>query len=534
MLGRVGWIVLLLAACGQGAEPTESQGSSSAGDSASAAASVPAERPEGAFRLTITAELSEGASAPSGYRILRLPPRLEDFPPGAQVNRREVQKGAWRPYPGDGQPLIVDLFPTEDVLQDRWMVVAYAENDVHGFRYADNGFRRVEIGTSQTFALEAEGGAIDLPIEISPAVALVPQFRDPEEVRGPFGFEFSYGPIAAAPRRIRGTWDGEGALPFLVSRYAIGREGYLSLYQNAWPGETELGPTEFELMDGETQIRMPQPIASGPLHLQVGPPEGEPWQDAEVLGGFRGDFGDWEMAEAGRTDAQGKLTVPNAQAGRYHLSARHAESGEVLLGWIATDGSEYEGRIATPPSPETGKLDLLDLPEADGWEVEVWSFWGALLVGYSKGKPDENLTLPHAGEMRHQALVRRYDNGRGITEARLYLECEWHEGAWHFHAAPTSLSIENFTDELGLVLRLNLTEDREPEQFFPPSRWQVEPGSAEVLEHFPVPFRGGLELHGLPEGEYEAGIWGLEPSTGRMAELATFWPVSEEVLADDE
>ena len=531
MLRRIALLSLLVGACGQGADPAGPDGTANEAESGT---TTPAPREEGAFRLVITSEMTDGADAPTGYRILRLPPRLEDFPPGAQVNRREVQKGAWRPYPGDGQPLVVDLFPTDDVLNDRWMVVAYAENDVHGFRYADNGFRRVEVGTSEIFSLVAEGGEIELPIEVRPAITLTPRFRDPEEVRGPFGFEFSYGPIAAAPRRIRGTWDGEGALPFSVSRYAIGREGYLTLYQQAWPGETELGPTEIELADGNTHVDLPQPIASGPLHLRVATAEDEAWQGAEVLSGYRGDLGDWEFAKAGLTNAEGMLTVANAQAGRYHLSARHAESGEILLGWIATDGSEYEGRIATPPSPETGKLDFLELPEAEGWEVEVWSFWGALLVGYSKGKPNEDLTLPHAGEMRHQALLRRYDNERGITVARLYLECEWHQGAWHFHAAPTSLSIENFTDDLDLVLRLNLTEDREPEQFFPPSVWQVEPGSSEVLKHFPVPFRGGLELHGLPEGEYEAGIWGLEPATGRMAELATFWPVSEEVLAEDE
>lgn len=481
--------------------------------------------------------MAEGAQAPTGYRILRLPPRIEDFPPGAQVNRREVQKGSWRPYPGDGQALVVDLYPTEDVLADRWMVVAYAENDVHGFRYADNGFRRVEVGTSEVFALDANGGELDLNIAVAAPVLLQPEFPDLASVQGPFSFEFSYGPIAAAPRRIRGDWSGEGPLPFSISRYAIGREAYLSLFQQAWPAESEIGPVEFELADGITRVEMPQPVASGPLHLTVaamGEGKAEPWAQAEVLGSFRGENGDWEIATAGLSDESGKLAIPNAQAGRYHLSARHSNGESVLLGWIATDGSEYEGRIATPPSAETGTLDLLNLPEAEGWEVEVWSFWGALMVGYSKGRPQKALTLPHAGEMRHQALARRYDPESGGTIAHLYLECEWHEGSWIFHAAPTSLSIENFTDDLGLVLRLNLTDEPEPEQFFPPKVWQVEPGSSETIGHFPVPFRGGLELHGLPEGQYEAGIWGLEPATGRMAELATFWPISEEVIEDHE
>lgn len=528
---------MLLVACGQGSDPTATGSTPTSPGAESAGLEAAPERAEGAFRLLIESEIGEGASAPTGYRILRLPPRLEDFPPGAQVNRREVQKGSWRPYPSNGQPLIVDLFPTEDVLADRWMVVAYAENDVHGFRYADNGFRRVEVGTSQVFSLAAEGGELALTIEVSAPVLLQPRFPEGESVDGPFSFEFSYGPIAAAPRRIRGDWNGEGPLPFSISRYAIGREGYVSLYQQAWPAETELGPIEFELADGLTEVQMPQPIPNGPLHLSVAEQAADgptAWANAEVLGGFLGDNGDWELAAAGITDASGKLTIPNAQAGRYHLSARHPDGESVLLGWIATDGSEYEGSIATPPSAETGKLDLLDLPAAEGWEVEVWSFWGALLVGYSKGRPGEALTLPHAGEMRHQALARRYDMENGVTIARLYLECEWHEGAWLFHAAPTSLSIENFTDELGLVLRLHLTDEPEPEQFFPPKVWQVEPGSGETIGHFPVPFRGGLELHGLPEGQYEAGIWGLEPATGRMAELATFWPISEEVTQDEE
>ncbi|MCH2101587.1 MAG: hypothetical protein MK209_06665 [Planctomycetes bacterium] len=534
MLSRLGSITLLLAACGQGTDPTGIQVTGSARSPQTSIPPATPERPAGAFRLTITADLSEEANAPAGYRILRLPPRLEDLPTGVQVNRREVQKGAWRSYPKNGQPLIVDLFPTDDVLDDRWMVVAYAENDVHGFRYADNDFRRVEVGTSKIFALQAEGGELALSIEVRPAISLIPRFRDEEAIEGPFGFEFSYGPIASAPRRIRGTWSGDGNLPFLISRYAIGRHGYVSLFQHAWPSETELGPVGFVLTGSPTEINLPQPESSGPLHLQVYSPTGETCTEAIVLGGFIGKNGEWEMTEAGRTNAQARLTIPNAQAGRYHLSARLSESDKVLLGWIATDGSEYEGRIATPPSLETGKLDLLDLPESKGWEVEVWSFWGALMVGHSKGRPGEDLTLPHAGEMRHQALARRWDKERGITEAHLYLECEWHEGAWHFHAAPTLLSIENFTDELGLVLRLNRTEDREPEQFFPPKAWQVEPGGAETTDYFPIPFRGGLELQGLPEGQYEAGIWGLEPTTERMAELATFWPVSEEVISEDE
>ena len=239
------------------------------------------------------------------------------------------------------------------------------------------------------------------------------------------------------------------------------------------------------------------------------------------------------LRASGRTAADGKLTIERAQAGRYHLSARHAEDGRVLLGWVATDGSPFEGRIATPPKPETGTLALLELPASEDWQVEIWSFWGALLVGRSQGKPGEAVTLPHAGEMRHQALATRFDAASGVTHAHLYLECEWHQGEWQFHAAPTELEIENFTDELGLVLRLQRTEDPEPEQSFPPRRWQTEPGSGEMLDYFPVSFRGGLALNGLPEGQYEAGIWGLERSSGRMAELATFWPIAEARLEDE-
>jgi hypothetical protein len=476
------------------------------------------------------------APAPDGYRILRMPPRIEDFPPGAQVDRREVAKGVWRPYPGPEQPLIIDLKPTPEAVQDRWMIVAYAQNSLHDFRYADNAFRRVELGTSPQFELDPLGGERELLVEVEAPLQVQPSFDSASEVQGPYRFEFSYGPIAAPPRAVRSDWSGEGPLPFLISRYALGREGYLTLFQAGWPDEAVLGPVEFELAEGTTLAQMPRPIPSGRIQLTVSPrvQNGEveaPWADAQVLGSYRDSLNRWSFREFGFTGPGGSVERDRVQAGRYRLSARHPD-GRILLGWIPFDGDPLTSAISAPPMPETGLLTLSDLPPAEDWQVEVWSFWGGLLVGQTRGTPGESITLPHVGEMRHQALATRFAPDSGDTIAYLYLECEWHEGSWLFHAAPTEFSIQNFTDDLGLVLRLQLTEDAEPHQNFPPARWQIEAGKSDALDHFPIPFRGGLEVHGMHEGQYEAGIWGIEPSTGRVAELATFWPVSEAVIDD--
>jgi hypothetical protein len=531
--------LLLLCACGPGeTEVASTDSSASTGQQAAAAQAEIEPRPEGVYRLIVRDQRLDNAPAPDGYRILRMPPRIEDFPPGAQVDRREVQKGIWRPYPGEGQPLVIDLKPTPEALKDRWMLVAYAQNSLHDFRYADNAFRRVELGTSPQFELDPLGGERELMVEIEAPLQVQPSFDAPSEVQGPYRFEFSYGPIAAAPRVVRGDWSGEGPLPFLVSRYALGREGYLSLFQSGWPSEATLGPVEFELGEGITQAQMPRPIPSGPLLLMVAPRAQEeggevevPWVDAEVLGSYRNAENRWSFRELGVTRADGSVELERVQAGRYRLSARHPD-GRILLGWIPFDGEPLHSAISAPPIPETGTLALTDLPQADDWQVEVWSFWGGLLVGRTRGAPGAAITLPHLGEMRHQALATRFSPDRGDTLAYLFLECEWHEGAWLFHAAPTEFSIQNFTDDLGLVLRLYLTDDAEPQQNFPPALWQIEAGKPEALDYFPVPFRGGLDMHGLPEGQYEAGIWGIEPSTGRVAELATFWPVSEAVIED--
>lgn len=525
---------VLGAGCGQDPEPTSPEALASSSPETADTPAPPPARAEGAYRLVIRAEVPDDVAPPHGYRILRLPPRLEDFPPGAQIDRREVQKGKWREYPGAGQELIIDLEPTADVIEDRWMVVAYRQNDLHGFRYADNGFRRIEVGTSEVFQLSLDGGERELTIPIRSSLRVQPSFAFGGENAGPFAFEFGYGPIAASPRRVRGDWSGSGPLPVEVSRYAVGREGFLTLHQAGWPSEVALGPVEMELEDAAvTTVTCPPPIPVGPLAVAVAPRE-EPsavWGKAEVLGGFRGDGGEWTMAPAGVTDDAGLLTLPDAQEGRYHLSARH-EDGRILLGWVAHNGERTEAPIDIPANEETGRLDLVNLPDAEDWEVQVWSYWGALLVGRRQGKPDADLTLPHIGEMRHVALATRYDAAEEITHAHLYLECEWDGGAWHFHADPTVFEIDSFTDELGLVLRLLRPDDPEPEQYFPPRAWQVEPGQSATLDHFPVSFRGGLTLFGLPEGQYEAGIWGVEPATGRMAELATFWPVAETVLED--
>lgn len=529
--------LLLLGACGPGetevAAPDAGTGSQQA---PAAKQDVVAARAEGVFRLIVRDQRIGGAPAPDGYRVLRLPPLIEDFPPGAQVDRREVAKGVWRPYPGDGVPLIIDLKPTPEALQDRWMVVAYAQNSLHDFRYADNAFRRVELGSSPLFSLDPKGGELALTVEVEAPLQVQPSFDAQSVVQGPYRFEFSYGPIAAAPRVVRGDWSGSGPLPFLISRYALGREGYLTLFQSGWPEEAILGPVEFEIGEGLTLAEMPRPVPSGELLLMVSPraENGEveaPWVDAQVLGSFRDSQNRWSIREFGKTQADGSVKVERVQAGRYRLSARHPD-GRILLGWIPFDGEPLLSGVSAPPIPETGTLQLTDLPQADDWQVEVWSFWGGLLVGRTQGKPGDSITLPHLGEMRHQALAKRFAPDSGDTLAYLYLECEWHEGKWLFHAAPTEFSIQNFTDDLGLVLRLHLTDDAEPQQNFPPARWQIEAGQAESLDYFPVPFRGGLELHGLPEGRYEAGIWGIEPSTGRVAELATFWPVSEAVIDD--
>lgn len=528
--------LLLLCACGPGEVEVASPDPEAAPEKHAATEVEP--RPEGVYRLIVRDKRIDNAPAPDGYRILRMPPRIENFPPGAQVDRREVQKGVWRPYPGEGQPLIIDLKPSQEVLDDRWMIVAYAQNSLHDFRYADNAFRRVELGTSPQFELDLLGGERELIVEVEAPLRVQPSFDSQSEVQGPYRFEFSYGPIAAAPRFVRGDWSGQGPLPFLISRYALGREGYLSLFQSSWPAETTLGPVEFELGEGTTLARMPRSNPSGPLRLLVQPhataadaADEVPWANATVLGSYRDAQNRWNFRELGLTNSTGIVASERVQAGRYRLSARHPD-GRILLGWLPFDGDQAELAITAPPIPETGTLLLTDLPPAEDWQVEVWSFWGGLLVGRTRGTPGASIALPHLGEMRHQALATRFAPDSGDTLAYLYLECEWHDGSWLFHSAPTEFSIQNFTDDLGLVLRLQLTEDAEPQQTFPPALWQLEAGKPEAFKYFPVPFRGGLEIHGLPEGQYEAGIWGIEPSTGRVAELATFWPVSEAVIED--
>lgn len=524
---------ILFGSCGQGdpaSENTASTGRSPEGRPETGVAAPP--RAEGVFRLLVTAKQAEGAPPPDGYRLLRLPPRLEDFPPGAQVDRREVQKGAWRPYLGPDQAVVIDLEPTDEVAADRWMVVAYAQNDVHQFRFAEANLKMVELGSSEVFQLDPEGGELPLTVEVREPLQLVPSFEEP--VAGPIAFDFQYRPIAASPRTVRGDWNGPGPLPLRLSRYAIGRESQMSLTIDGWPHARTVGPIEVQLQDGINLFDFGFPPRMSPWHLDIGTEENRAsWTNAEVLAGFYDAEGQRQVASAGRSNTQGTLTLPRAFSGRYHLSAR-AENGDILLGWDSHGGEEDRTAIATPPLQETGVMDCVDLPEGE-WQAEVWSFWGPILVGRSTGVPGQPLQLPHAGEMRHQALVRREIVGESaVTEAWIFLECEWHDGKWVFHGAPTRFKVDSFTDEIELELRLSLTDRPEPEQFFPPPQWQVEPGRIESVDHFPVRYRGGLILHGLPEGQYEAGIYGREVGSNRIAELATFYPVANRILSEEE
>jgi len=529
-----GWTALLLCgACGSGeaeGEGTQALGSEPGAapvtsDQEASPTPAPAIPPvaAGEFRVWIESELAEGASAPDGFRILRLPPRLEDSPTGAQVARREVLKGRWRDAPTHGEPIFVDLKPSDDVANFRWMVVAYAQNDLRQFPFAHEGYRLVELGTSPVFSIAVEGGEHKAVVQIEPALRAQPRFSS-GAVQEALKFDFVYGPIADRPREIRGTWPGEGPLPFLLSRYARGREGYLTLVRDAWPHPESFGPIEFELNEGNTYIDFPAFAPAEPLEVLVQPADASTaWQNAEIVAGYLTDEALPGISLFGQSDSSGRAVQTGALSGRYHLTARDEQSGDILLGWAA-HGSELDSvRIAQRPLPTTGRMHLQDLPEGD-WDVTVYSFWGALQVARTPVTAESEGTLPHTGEMKHFAVAQRFHEQEEHTEIIIFLECEWAGDHWHFMAEPTVCEVAAYLQGDDLAMHLIVGQFPEPEQFFPAPHWQVEAGRAETVPYFPLRFKDGAVIRGLAEGDYEATVWGPAKTGGKAEELATFYP----------
>lgn len=531
----LGILTCALSGCGEAPGPDEDDAPAAATEAAPAepeasppAATPPPPKPEGVFRLVVHSRLTEGAPAPEGFRILRLPPIVADLPTGAQVNRSSVQRGQWRDAPPPGQPLIIDLEPTEEAARDRWKVIALLRNDPHQFLYAHQGYAEAEIGTSPLFALDPAGGELRVDVEVRTPLRVQPVF-DGEGPFPPMRFDFRYGPIASEPQRVRGTWPGRGPLPFLLTRYAIGREAELALELDGWPQPRQLGTEETALIDGTTEVPFGRLDPVGPLRLTVGPADGPAWAGAEVLGGFLDAEGLYAFAPFGETDARGVVAQEGVHLDRYHFTARAADGDAILLGWVAHNGDAMESTVQHPPVAERGMPEFPELPEADDWQGEVWSFWGSLLVGRTPVRPGQALTLPHAGEMRHQGVLRRWDAEAETTQVHLYLECEWDGGTWHFHRIPSELEVTPFADVPEIEARLSIQEAFEPGQMFPPPRWQLEPGRAEAVDWFPLRFRGGLTVHGLPEAKYSVGLFGSDPddASGPAVELATMYRVAD-------
>jgi hypothetical protein len=349
-----------------------------------------------------------------------------------------------------------------------------------------------------------------------------------------------------APRYARGDWNGVGILPITLSPLAINRPASLSMQLQQFPCAFPLDSMEFQLQKGRTPVLFPSLPKQGALNIQI--PGGGKW---DVAIGYVSPAGEAQVQSLGSTDGQGKIQVNGVRASKYHLLATPAKDSPPRPGaQSARRLVEFGGSsAATSQTEPDSNFDAITLQEAlpqsdfslsfatqgsssqensmlDDFHITVRCMWGSFFLYESILTPsaDRTCRLPVGPEFEYQAIAHRWNEALSGSEVRLFLNCQIEGNRLKFRTHDTVMEVDGYQDDTEYTLRL-IRGEQGPN--FPPLQWFGKPLSPTSSPYLPLPFNSMIQIHGLPEGAYEASMWGWDRSEEIVTELSYHYPVAD-------
>jgi hypothetical protein len=525
-------------------------------------APVPAEPPP-VFDLVVTLEPPTAAELagpipftagdippPTGWRILRGPTDLAHLPTAAWIERPQVQRGKLRRWPAGKNQANLRLYPTPDVDQYQWRVVVYATNDLSTFRVASEAFRHIAIGASELFSIPPTGGETEAKLQLRPAIKVVPQFASGAAPDGSqFKFIFSYGPHGRPPRYARGDWDGKDALSIRLSPFAMHRPATLEMEWQSSPSAYVVGPEEFTLSHWSHKLPLKALPSIGTLTARLA--AAAVWSPAIGYWDQEGDFAVF-LPEAGpATDA---VTLPALRYGEYYLLENNAAlaSAPPHRAHVELAAPQAEVELLRESKSKSFELQLNDWApkNIDGVQCWVRAMWGPYLwqrvdvdlklakmdfdpVNEEEEAPADEMAggsstvrveLPSGDGFTYQVMAKSLAADGETTVYHWFGEATAEGHRLEFAVSPNYFEIDGYQDDVPYTLRL-LRDPHGPG--FPPKLWMDQPMEPVALEYMPLPFTNTLRVHGMPEGGYEATIWGLDRDSGEVEELSHHYPYSD-------
>lgn len=477
---------------------------------------------------------SQAKLVPAGWRILRGPRHLTHLSAEAWIERPQVQRGKWRRWPNGKDSVEVKLYPTPDVDQYLWRVVVYQRNEMSSFRVAGEGFREIAIGVSELFEIPASGGSCHSQISLHAPLQVTPLFAGEAAPEGSkFRYVFSYGPHGRPPRYARGDWDGVGTLPIRLSPFAAGRPATLELSWQSDPAPWRIGPTEFVLKSQEQLLPLPALPKTGSLKV-IGPARAD-WSPAV---GFIDQDGAADVyLPPALTQSSTEYVLPALRFGEYFvLESNFIEPGPPRRAQVRLDSAAAEIQLEKPEPNKKWQLHIQDWtdPRPSHTQLQIRALWGPFLwqtiaLSGAAGTTEQTGTvfttdLPSGSGFHYQAFAKTLGADDETTVYYWFGDAQQVDNSLQFKLEPTVFEVDGYEDGAAYTLRL-LRDPHGPD--FPPKLWMDEPMRPSSLSYLPLPFTNTLEVHGMPEGGYEASMWGLDRESGEIEELSYHYPFSD-------
>ena len=497
-------------------------------------------RPEFDLTVRLAAPSSEAAEnssdlasnpelGPVGWRILRGPKALAHLSAAAWMERPQVQRGKFRSWPADKDQTSIRLFPTPGNDQYEWRIVIYTRIDMSAFRVASEAFRQVPIGVSECFAIPPTGGEAEIEVELRPTIRVLPNFNSKPAPDGQsFRFVFSYGPQGRPPRYARGQWSGQGPLPLHLSPFAEARPATLELDWLSSPAPLVLGPKEFRLKADQTEVRFDALPQTGTLTARIA--DAMDWSAAV---GFRDQENEVGVYLAPIQKVSTRCTIPSLRYGQYFL-LEHQPDSDFKPRRALVDFQSAEQLVDLEKEVKSHKqaLHFQGWPDQSGkplW-LRVRTMWGPFLWQRSDVNLQQTelkglvVNLPSGPGFHHEAYAIGLHEDGETTTVHWFGSASKSVNGLHFELLPTAFEVDGYEDDVDYTLRL-MRDPHGPK--FPPKLWMDTPMSAHGLDYMPMPFRNSLMVYGLPEGGYEASLWGLDRESGEVEELSYHYPFSD-------
>ncbi len=538
-------------ACGESAAPSSGDGNAS-DRNANSAVQLQL-RPIGAAR-----------AQPHHFRLLRFPPGLTGLTLEVLLEHPAVQRGRLRPWSEALAPIHLPHQAAGDDL--RWMVIAYARQSLQGFALISADLEEIVLGASAPLVPVAAGQPLEIALPLRPPLRLLPATGRPPPPGGS-RFSLRVQPAEGHARKALGRWRAAGAdaatgtaLPLLSPLWS---EAVITLVFLRDPlPQTQRREARLAAKsdaDGHLFFQVDAFPAEAPLRVKLAgaSPPGAPWRAAGLAmttpAGEAGvvDLTPWIGSDS--APGAGPGSAPGAGRDSVYLPA--LSKGDYFLRvWVGDH--PYSARFHHPPAqvqaapppigvharvpelklhpegaPVPRTLLLQGTEELPGWdpdsadedpapeplqvELEV-NHRGMLLTTTTAASARSEVLLPADLPIHLQGSASAHDSDTGITTVWLFRPAAPQGEALVLAVGETSAMVDGPEEETDYQLRLRRIHGGPA---FPPTQIQVDPRDFTRQDWWGVPFRGSLEIHGLPEGEYDAEVWGLDDLTGKFDQL---------------